>query len=98
MNKQLSIRDLQRVSTETIAALDGPTPVKSGERTIAILIPLKMANKERLRKVLLRAEKLAKGRDVEADNAALEAFGPVDKTDWSLAAVRRLQRETKRKK
>jgi hypothetical protein len=98
MNKRISIRDLQKVSTETLESLDGLTPVTSGERTIAFIIPVKRANKERLRKSLARAEALAKGRNVKADDAALEAFGPVDKTNWTPEAVRELQREFKRRK
>lgn len=98
MNKPLSIRDLQRVSAETISALDGPTPVKSGDRTVAILIPLKSVDKARFRKALLRAEEWAKGRDTAADDRALEAFGPVDKTDWSFAAMRQAKQRAKRKK
>lgn len=97
MNKRISIRDLQKVSSETLETLDGLTPITSGERTIAFIIPAKKANKERLRKALDRAEALAKGRNVKADDAALEAFGPVDKTNWTPEAVRELRRQTKRK-
>jgi len=46
--KLARIRDLQKMSGETIAALPGPTPVKSGDRTVAILIPLKPVNMARL--------------------------------------------------
>ncbi len=98
MNKRISIRDLQKVSGETIETLDGLTPITSGERTIAFIIPAKKLNKARLRKSLERAETLAKGRNVKADDAALEAFGPVDKTNWTPDAVRELQRQSKRKK
>ena len=88
----ISIRDLQKLSGETISALPGPTPVKSGNRTVALLIPLKAADPERLLAVLMRAEALAKGRDPAGDDAALAAMG-VDPTDWSIEAVRALQRE-----
>lgn len=70
--------------------LPGPTPVKSGERTVGPLIPLKSADPDRLVAVLRRAEKLAKGRDAAADDAALAGFGDVDPVDWSIAAVRAL--------
>ena len=89
----ISIRDLQKISGETIGALPGPTPIKSGDRTVALLIPLKAADPERLAAVLARAEALAKGRDVAADDAALAAFGDVDPIDWSVEAVRRLKTE-----
>lgn len=86
----ISIRDLQKISGEAIGALPGPTPVKSGERTVGLLIPLKSADPDRLAAVLRRAEKLAKGRDAAADDAALAAFGDVDPVDWSAGAVKSL--------
>lgn len=90
MNKRITIRDLQKISTETIAGLDGGTPVTSGETTVAILTPLKKANLTRLRKTLLKAERLARGRDPGAEDALLQKLGiAVDKTDWSFAARRK---------
>jgi hypothetical protein len=86
----ISIRDLQKISGEAIGALPGPTPVKSGDRTVGLLIPLKAADPDRLAAVLARAEALAKGRDAAADDAALAAFGDVDPIDWSIEAVRQL--------
>ena len=89
----ISIRDLQKISGETIGALPGPTPVKSGGRTVGLLVPLKAADPDRLAAVLARAETLAKGRDPAADDAALAAFTEVDPVDWSLSAVRALMAE-----
>ena len=86
----ISIRDLQKISGETIGALPGPTPVKSGGRTVGLLVPLKAADPDRLAAVLTRAEALAKGRDPAADDAALVPFGDVDPIDWSVEAVRTL--------
>jgi hypothetical protein len=86
----ISIRDLQKLSGETISGLPGPTPVKSGDRTVGLLVPLKAADPDRLAAVLARAEALAKGRDSRADDAALAPFGEVDPVDWSVAAVREL--------
>lgn len=86
----LSIRDLQKISGETIRDLPGPTPVKSGERTVGLLVPLKAADPDRLAVVLARAEALARGRDAAADDAALAEFGDVDPIDWSVKAVREL--------
>jgi hypothetical protein len=80
---------LQKISGETIGALPGPTPVKSGERTVGLLIPLKAADPDRLAAVLARASALAKGRDPAADDVALADMG-IDPTDWSLEAVRAL--------
>ena len=86
----ISIRDLQKMSGETIGALPGPTPVKSGDRTVGLLVPLKAADPVRLAAVLARAEAWAKGRDPVADDAALAAFGEADPVDWSVEAVRAL--------
>lgn len=88
----ISIRDLQKISGEAIGGLPGPTPVKSGERTVGLLIPLKAADPDRLAAVLARAEALAKQRDPAEDDAALTAMG-IDPTDWSVEAVRALKAE-----
>jgi hypothetical protein len=88
----ISIRDLRKISGEAIANLPGPTPVRSGERTVALLIPLKAADPDRLAAVLARAEALAKQRDPAEDDAALAAMG-IDPTDWSVEAVRALKPE-----
>ena len=90
----ISIRDLQKISGEAIGALPGPTPVKSGDRTVGLLIPLKAADPDRLAAVLARAEALARRRDPAADDAALAAMR-ADPTDWSVKAVRALK--TKRR-
>lgn len=84
----IGIRDLQKLSSETIGELPGPTPIKSGDRTVAMLVPLKASDPEHLAAVLGWAEELAKGRDRDADTAALAAFGDVDTTNWSVEAVR----------
>ena len=89
----ISIRDLQKISGETIGALSGPTAVKSGNRTVGLLVPVKAADPDRLAAVLAHAEALAKGRDPAADNAALASFGEVDPIDWSIEAVRVLMAE-----
>lgn len=86
----ISIRDLQKISGEAIGALAGPTPVKSGDRTVGLLIPLKAADPDRLAAVLARAEAMARRRDPAADDAALAALG-VDPSDWSVEAVRALK-------
>lgn len=89
----INIRDLQKMSGEKIQALAGPTAVKSGDRTVGLLIPLKVADPDRLAAVLARAEALAKGRDPAADEAALAQAGDVDPVNWSVEAVRALQAE-----
>ena len=70
--------------------MPGPTPVKSGDRTVGLLIPLKTTDPDRLAAVLVRAEALARGRDAASDDAALAGFGEVDPVDWSVEAVQAL--------
>jgi hypothetical protein len=89
----INIRDLQKISGEAIGSLPGPTPVKSGDRTVGLLIPLKRADPDRLAEILAWADELAKGRDAKADDAALAQFGEVDPVDWSIEAVRALKAE-----
>ena len=83
----ISIRDLQKISGEAIGGLPGPTTVKSGERAVGLLIPLRAADPERLAAILARASELAATRDPAADEAFLEAMG-ADPTNWSPEAVR----------
>jgi len=86
----IGIRELQKISGEAIGALAGPTAIKSGARTVGLLIPLKSADPDRLAAILARAEALARGRDASVDDAALASFGAVDPVDWSVDAVRAL--------
>jgi hypothetical protein len=86
----IGIRELQKISGEAIGALEGPTAIKSGARTVGLLIPLKTADPDRLAAVLARAEEFARSRDSAADDAALAPYGPVDPVDWSIEAVRSL--------
>jgi hypothetical protein len=60
----LTIRDLRKISGKAIGALPGPTAVKSGDRTVGLLIPLNAANPDSLAAVLL------KHRDAVEDETA----------------------------
>ena len=82
----LSIRDLQKISGEAISALPGPTAVKSGGRTVGLLIPFKKADIDRLTATVAEIDALARQRDPKEDDEALRAQG-IDPTDWSIAAV-----------
>ena len=88
----ISIRDLQKLSGKAITSLPGATAVKSGDRSVGLLIPLKAADPDRLAAVLARAEALARGCDQAVDDAALAAMG-IDPTEWSVEAVRALMAE-----
>jgi len=87
----LSIRDLQKISGKAIGELPGVTAIKSGNRTVALLMPLRRPNLERLEAALRKADALAEGRDHKADDEALRAFGEVDPIDWNEEAVRALR-------
>jgi len=87
----ISIRDLQKISGEAISALPGATAVKSGARTVGLLIPLKLIEPDALAAVLERAEALAVDRDAEADDESLASFGEVDAVNWSEEAVNALK-------
>ncbi|HEY1612933.1 MAG TPA: hypothetical protein VGF97_04455 [Rhizomicrobium sp.] len=88
---RISIRDLQKISGEAIRGLRGPTPIKSGETTVALLIPLTAADPYRLAAVLGQAEALAKSHDAAIDDVALAQFGDVDPVNWSGEEVRKLK-------
>jgi hypothetical protein len=77
----------------TSSRVPGLTPVKLGDRTVGLLVPLKTADPDRLAAVLARAEALATGRDPAADDAALAPFDDVDPVDWSIESVRALMAE-----
>jgi len=89
----LSIRDLQKISGESIAALDGPTAIKSGDRTVALLLPLKAANVDRLKKALEEAERLARLRPKSETDAFVETYGDGDLTDWTIKDIRASRKE-----
>ena len=87
----LSIRDLQKISGKAISDLPGATAIKSGNRTIGMLIPYKRANLERLEAALARADELAKERNPRKDDEALRAFGDVDPMNYTVDVVRKIQ-------
>ncbi len=85
----LSIRDLQKISSETISALPGMTAIKSGNRTVGFLTPLKRVDPERLKAVLDDVDALARQRDPKEDDDFLISQG-IDPTNWSVEAVEAL--------
>jgi hypothetical protein len=93
----LSIRDLQKISGEAISALPGATAIKSGDRTVGLLIPVRPSDPERLRAWAEEMEALAEGRDRAMDDAVLRE-ADADLTDWSADAVRTFIDEHRKKK
>jgi len=88
----ISIRDLQKLSGDTILALPGPTAVTSGDRTVALLFPLRKPDPKRLDAVLKRAKDLAKLRDPKEDEAFLIEVG-IDPTNYDAETVRAIQKD-----
>lgn len=91
----INIRALQKISGATIEALPGPTAIKSGERTIGLLIPLKRPDPRGLASVLDEARRLAEKRSRAEDDAALAAMG-IDPTDWAPVTPRPHKRKRSR--
>src|SRR5437763_13947574 len=52
----ISIRDLQKLSADTILALPGPTTIRSGNRAVGLLVPLKPPDPKRLKAALKLAD------------------------------------------
>ncbi|HEY3799816.1 MAG TPA: hypothetical protein VGL58_15815 [Caulobacteraceae bacterium] len=91
----LSIRDLQKISGEAIQSLPGLTPIRSGDRTVGFLMPVRKANDDRLRAFAEKMEALARERnDPEGDDRILREAG-ADLTDWSLAATEKFMAEAR---
>ena len=98
MGRHLSIRDLQKISGETIQNLPGTTAITSGGRTIALLTPLKKPDLAKLKEALDLAEALAKQREPVEDERFLRDIG-ADPTNWTeeaIAALRAARRETRK--
>ena len=88
----ISIRDLQKLSAEKIERLPGTTPIKSGDRTVGLLIPFKKPDPKRLAAALRKARAQAKKRDRATDDKALIAMG-IDPTDYDEKTVRAIQKD-----
>jgi hypothetical protein len=93
----LSIRDLQKISGEAIENLPGTTAIKSGDRTIALLTPLRKPDRERLRAWVDRVEAMARERDPAEDERFLREIG-ADPTDWSQEAIKAFIAEEKQRR
>lgn len=93
----LSLHDLRTITEEAISALPRNTAIKSGDRTLAVLVPVKpsvfkRADMVKLKAVLDKADELAKLRDPKEDEAVLAAMG-MDTTNWNEEEVRKLLAE-----
>lgn len=61
----IGIRELQKISAEAITRLPGPTAIRSGLRTVGLLIPLRAPPIEPIARVLALAEALGLARAAE---------------------------------
>ena len=52
----VTMRELQKMSAATIKALPHAVPIKSGDETVGMLMPLRKPDPERMKKVLDRIE------------------------------------------
>ncbi len=52
----VTMRELQKMSAAAIKALPHAVPIKSGDETVGMLMPLKKPDPERMKKVLDRIE------------------------------------------
>lgn len=75
----ISMRELQKLSAGAIEALPDVTPVRNGERTVALLVPIRLAPADRVAGVLARntairdawtADEAAAVRDLLAERGA----------------------------
>jgi hypothetical protein len=90
----LSIRDLQKISERTMSALSGPTPVKSGERTVAILIPLRKPDPKKLAAWAKEVARLRATRDPAEDDKFFADNPDLDPTDYTPELIAKLQGRT----
>jgi hypothetical protein len=77
----LGIRDLQKLSADTLRGLDGPVSVKSGSEIVGLLIPVRPVDPARAEAALEAArDRLA--REPAADAAFLRNNPDIDPTVW----------------
>jgi hypothetical protein len=69
----ITMRELQRISARKIQELEHPTAIKSGNDTIALLVPLRKAPKSMVDKVLADIDAAAAARSPE-ENARIAAM------------------------
>lgn len=73
MIQKLTMRELQKISASTIRALPHAVPIKSGNDTVAILVPIKQPSPELRAEVFARLEELDAQRTPE-EEAEVEKF------------------------
>lgn len=78
--ESISMRELQKISAQTIEALPRPVPIKSGGRTVGILTPApKRIPPEGMKEIMAAIEKARATRSPEFEARLAEYLGePLD--------------------
>ncbi len=71
--RAISMRDLQKMSAAQIEAMPGPVPVRSGDRTLALLVPLRRPDVAALDALAAEVAADVASRSVQ-EQAAIDAF------------------------
>lgn len=75
----ITMRELQKISAQTIEALPHPVPIKSGGRTVAMLHPIRRGNDAAWERAMEAIEKARAVRSKEFDARLAAYLGePVD--------------------
>ena len=69
----ITMRDLQKMSAGSIAALPHAVPIKSGSATVALLVPIQKASPKLVARVMAKIDAAAQSRSPE-ETACLAAL------------------------
>jgi hypothetical protein len=73
--KTISMRELQKLSSATIEALEHPVPIRNGDRTVALLVPLgRSAERDAAWERFGRAAEVVSAQRPAEEQAALDAY------------------------
>lgn len=75
MTAALTMRDLQKVSAQTLRSLPSAMPVKCGAETVALLMPIKRASPALVAEVFAQIDNAAAGRDRATKQAIAQHLG-----------------------
>lgn len=75
MPNVITMRELQKMSAGAIAALPHSVPIKSGNDTVAVLVPIHRASPEFVASVLARIDAAAAARTPEQNALIEEVLG-----------------------
>jgi hypothetical protein len=73
----ISMRELQKMSAAQIRAMPGPTPIKSGDETVGLLVPAAAVDAQRIFDAETRAIELARLRTPEQNAEVAKALDEI---------------------